>query len=474
MIDETREVRLRRLPAVHRILSHPQCVSVQEKIPAPLLSEGAAQVVARYREGILNGEMEDVPPVEELAREVVQWAEERLRPRLRPVINATGVVLHTNLGRAPLAEAAVEQVVKVARGYSNLELCLETGKRGSRHDHVEELICRLTGAEAAMVVNNNAAAVLLVLRALAAGRKVIVSRGELVEIGGSFRVSEVMAESGARLTEVGTTNKTHEYDYERAIDEETVMIMKTHTSNFRIVGFTEHPPLEALVALCRKHGLVLYEDLGSGVLLDLRRWGIGDEPTVQESVAAGVDLVSFSGDKLLGGAQAGIIVGRADLVRALKKHQLARAIRVDKLTLAALEATLRLYLDETKALQEIPALQMMMRGPEELKTAAERLAAAVMAAVGDDLEVRVVPDVSRVGGGSLPTVELPTFTVALGGGRWSATALESALRAGDPPVIARIHREEVRLDVRTMAPQELELCAAGVREALGRLRAGAC
>ncbi|MDI3327547.1 MAG: L-seryl-tRNA(Sec) selenium transferase [Alicyclobacillaceae bacterium] len=469
MIDETRRERLRQLPAVHRILSHPVCADLQRRAPRELVAEGASRAVARHRERILAG-VASVPELEELARETAEWVESKLRPHLRPVINATGVVLHTNLGRAPLAESAVEQVVRVARGYSNLELRLETGKRGSRHEHVEDLLCRLTGAEAAMVVNNNAAAVLLVLRTLASGRNVIVSRGELVEIGGSFRVSEVMAESGARLVEVGTTNKTHDYDYERAIDGETAMIMRTHTSNFRIVGFTSRPSREELAALCRKHSLLLYEDLGSGVLFDIRKWGIGDEPTVRECVAAGVDVVSFSGDKLLGGAQAGIVVGKKNVVEKLKKHQLARALRVDKLTLAALEATLRLYLDEERAAREIPVLWMLRRRPEELKTAAERLAAAIRPASGGEVAVRVTPDVSQVGGGSLPAVELPTYTVVLEGRRWGAAALETALRTGEPPIMGRIHREEVRLDVRTIFPHELELCAEGIRRAFEQLR----
>ncbi|WP_018133460.1 L-seryl-tRNA(Sec) selenium transferase [Effusibacillus pohliae] len=460
---------LRKLPAVHRLLDHPASRRLIESYSHDLVSEAIAHTVSEVRKEILSGRRTSEIAEEELLDAAEQYLRQQFQPHFRRVINATGVVLHTNLGRAPLAETALEAIERTARGYSNLELNLSTGERGSRYDHVEELICRLTGAEAALVVNNNAAAVLLVLRELAKGKKVIVSRGQLVEIGGSFRVSEVMKESGALLVEVGTTNKTHERDYEQAIDEETALIMRAHTSNFRIVGFTYQPPLAELVALAHRHGVPVYEDLGSGSLIDLRKFGIGDEPTVGASIAAGVDVVSFSGDKLLGGAQAGIIAGKAEYIRRIKKNQLTRALRVDKLTLAALEATLLLYFDEKRALNEIPTLYLLTRQKEELHRQAERLAEGLRAVFQDKAAVEVVEGMSQVGGGSLPTEDLPTYLVAVKTAPFSLNVLEHALRHVELPVMTTIRKEALLFDVRTIFPREIDECINSVREACKRL-----
>jgi L-seryl-tRNA(Ser) seleniumtransferase len=467
---DSRAALLRQLPAVHRVLDHPGLEGMRKRFPHSLVAEAVSAAVDRLRQEILDGMEPADLSYEHIIRMAEDYVERLFQPNYRRVINATGVVLHTNLGRAPLPDLALRQILETAGAYSNLELNLATGERGSRYEHVENILCRLTGAEAAFVVNNNAAAVLLVLRELASGKKVIVSRGELVEIGGSFRVSEVMRESGAQLVEVGTTNKTHEEDYLRAIDGETAMIMKTHTSNFRIVGFTYSPPLGELVRIGHEHRLVVYEDLGSGVLLDLRKFGVGDEPTVMDSVAAGVDVVSFSGDKLLGGAQAGIIVGKREYIQRLRKNQLARALRVDKLTLAALEATLRLYLDESRARREIPALAMITKDADSLRAAAERLCDGLRRVFGDLARIDVVPGMSQVGGGSLPAVEIPTYLVAVASPHFSVARLEELLRQATIPVMARIQKEALLFDVRTIFPREIEECIAGCREAADRIR----
>ncbi|MBL0387393.1 L-seryl-tRNA(Sec) selenium transferase [Tumebacillus sp. ITR2] len=461
---------LRRLPAVHRLLDHPVCRDLIEEHSHPLVSRLAGDVIGDLRTAILAGEDReaDLMP-DRLAAEVAKRVHAQFQPHYRPVINATGVVLHTNLGRAPLADAAVEAIVRTARGYTNLELNLATGERGSRYDHVESLICELTGAEAALVVNNNAAAVFLVLGEMAKGKKVIISRGQLVEIGGSFRVSEVMRASGAELVEVGTTNKTHEYDYERAIDEDTGLILRVHTSNFRVVGFTHQPPLSDLVALAHERNVPVYEDLGSGSLIDLRAYGIGDEPTIGESVRAGVDIVSFSGDKLLGSAQAGIIVGKQEYIKRIKKNQLTRALRVDKFTLAALEATLMLYRDEEKAKRDVPTIGMLLRTQESLAPEAQRLRNLLADVFGERAEVQVEAGLSQVGGGSLPTEELPTWHVTVRTRLFSLNELEHHLRHVDMPVMTTMQKEALHFDVRTIFPREIEVVAASVRDAYGRI-----
>jgi L-seryl-tRNA(Ser) seleniumtransferase len=389
---------------------------------------------------------------------------------LRRVLNATGVVIHTNLGRSPLAEAALAQIREIGAHYSNLEYDLAQGVRGSRHDHLEGLLRELTGAEAALVLNNNAAAVLLALRALALGREVIISRGQLVEIGGSFRLPEIMAESGALLREVGATNKTHLKDYERAITLETAMLLKVHPSNFRIVGFTSEVSLPELAALGRKYNLLVVEDLGSGCLVDLSRYGLEREPTVQETLKAGADLVLISGDKLLGGPQAGLALGSREVVARLRAHPLTRALRPDKLTLAALEATLRLYLEEAQAMATVPTLRMLSRPAAELDRQAKSLARSLRRALGSRVQVRVVDSVGRVGGGALPQSSLPGRALALAVPDLPPTQLEARLRQARPPIIARIEHDTLLLDMRTLLPDDLPVLKAALEGALSETK----
>ena len=418
---------LRDLPSVDELV---------RGVDDPLAVDAARSVIARARQEIRAG----VEPGD-LAARLTRELEAARRPSLRRVLNATGVIVHTNLGRAPLAEEAIARVHDVARGYSNLELDLEDGARGSRQDHLASLVRRLTGAEASLVVNNNAAAVLLALAALAEGREVIVSRGELIEIGDGFRIPDVLARSGARLVEVGTTNRTRAADYERAIGPDTALVLRVHQSNFRLVGFTELPRLEQVAAVAHAHELPLVDDLGSGALGDLP-----GEPSARESLAAGADLVCFSGDKLLGGPQAGIVAGRADLVERLRRHPLQRALRVDKLTLAALEGTLLLHLD---APGRIPVLRMLAEDAPAVRARAERLAALTGGTVEET--------VARVGGGALPLSELPSFSCALD------QSLAAPLRAGEPPVIGIVRDGKLLLDCRTLADDELDEVAAAVR-----------
>jgi L-seryl-tRNA(Ser) seleniumtransferase len=410
----------------------------------PLAVDAARAVIDRAREEIQAG----VDPGDLTARLRGELADTR-QPRLQGVLNATGVVVHTNLGRAPLAGEAIERVLEIARGYSNLEYDLAEGARGSRQDHLAAILRRLTGAEAALVVNNNAAAVLLALAALAEGREVVVSRGELIEIGDGFRIPDVLARSGARLVEVGTTNRTRAADYERAIGPETAVLLRVHQSNFRVVGFEERPRLEEVAAVARLHDLPLVDDLGSGHVLASNRLLLGqEEPTVRESLAAGADLVCFSGDKLLGGPQAGIVLGRSDLVERLRRHPLQRALRIDKLSLAALEGTLLLQLE---APERIPVLRMLTQKPEELRERAERLATAT----GGEVEETV----GRVGGGALPLAELPSFACAL------EESLAAPLRASEPPVVGVVRDGRLLLDCLTLTDEEAELAAATVGRA---------
>lgn len=436
--------RLRTLPSVDRLLAEPRLLELAERHGRALAVGAARRTLERAREEILAG----FEPGDLAARAEAE-ALETIAPRLRRVLNATGVIVHTNLGRAPLAAAALERVADVARGYSNLELELGSGTRGSRQDHVAGQLRDLTGAEAALVVNNNAAAVLLALAALAEGREVIVSRGELVEIGDGFRIPDVLARSGARLVEVGTTNRTRAADYERAITPDTAVLLRVHQSNFRIVGFAEQPPPAELAALAERRGLVLVDDLGSGVLGEL-----GDEPPVRASLAAGAHLVCFSGDKLLGGPQAGIAVGRADLVERLRRHPLQRALRADKLTLAALEGTLALHRDPRRARAEVPVLRMIAEPAALVRARAERLAALT----GGTVEQTV----ARVGGGALPLAELESFACSL------EDDLAAPLRLGEPPVLGAVREGRLLLDCRTLGDGEVEEVAAAVATARAR------
>ena len=428
---------LRDLPSVDVLLRDVRLASEAR----PLALAAARGALARAREEIRLG----VDPGDLVERALLELSAARM-PRLRRTINATGVVLHTNLGRAPLAEAALARVVEVGRGYSNLEFDLREGARGSRQDHLADLLRRLTGAEAALVVNNNAAAVLLALAALAEGREVVVSRGELIEIGDGFRIPDVLARSGARLVEVGTTNRTRGADYEAVISPETALLLRVHQSNFRVVGFGGQPRLEQLVAVARRRGVPLVDDLGSGAVVPVE-----DEPAPAASIEAGADIVCFSGDKLLGGPQAGIVVGRADLVERLRRHPLQRALRADKLTLAALEGTLALLLDPERATREIPVLRMLHEPAETVRARAQRLAGLV----GGEVEHTV----ARVGGGALPLAELPSFACAVEEG------LAAALRVGEPPVVALVRGGRTLLDCRTLTDAEVDEVAAAVRTA---------
>ena len=441
---------LRAIPRVDELLSSPLLRERCAELPTPVLTDAVRAVLSELRAQVRGGETDTLPSIEALCARAAERAERARLPSLRGVINATGVVLHTNLGRACLSERAAAAAADAARSYSTLEYDLPTGGRGERCRHVEPLLCRLTGAESAMVVNNNAAAVLLILSALAAGGEVVTSRGELVEIGGSFRVPDIMEACGAALREVGTTNKTHLSDYERAIGESTRALMKVHTSNFRVVGFTETVGRAELAALAHAHGLPVIEDLGSGCLTPLEPFGIRGEPTVQDSIRAGVDVVSFSGDKLLGGPQAGIILGNRAYIDKLRRHPLARAMRVDKLTLAALEATLRAYADGT-AEREIPTLRMLALTEDELRGQAEALC-ALLTAHGIDAEV--TDGQEPVGGGSVPAQPLPACAVAVRPRRCSVDTLERLLRTRRTPIIVRIAHERVLLSMRTLRSEQ--------------------
>ncbi|HEY3374983.1 MAG TPA: L-seryl-tRNA(Sec) selenium transferase [Candidatus Aquicultor sp.] len=449
---------LRQLPKVDEVLDLPDVRDLLEAYPRPLVVDGVRYVIDERRSRILLMDEDELTSVDvsidSLLSELVAWLEQQYAPSLKRVINATGVVIHTNLGRSILSKDAIEAVVMAAGNYSNLEFDLEKGARGSRHSHVEAVLTKITGSEAGMVVNNNASAVLLALSALSNGKESICSRGQLVEIGGSFRIPDVMRQSGAILREVGTTNKTYIDDFRAAVTENTALIMKVHTSNYRIVGFTAEPSLEEMVALGDELGIAVMEDLGSGVLLDLSKYGVPYEPTVQESVRAGVDVITFSGDKLLGGPQAGIIVGKAEFINKMKKHPLARAVRVDKMTLAALEATLRDYLDMDNVREKNPTIRMLTMQLDELDARAKTLAEQLTSTLGGDYIVRTEPEVSRVGGGSLPLAELPTVVVSLTPTFASINAVEEALRRNDPPVIVRIKEGSALLDPRTIQEGE--------------------
>jgi L-seryl-tRNA(Ser) seleniumtransferase len=425
-------VELRDLPSVDELA---------RRAGDPLAVDAARAVIDRARDEIRAG----LDPGDLAARLRDELGDAR-RPRLRRVLNATGVVVHTNLGRAPLAEEALSRVVEAGRGYSNLEFDLGDGARGSRQDHVVAILHRLTGAESALVVNNNAGAVLLALAALAEGRDVVVSRGELIEIGDGFRIPDVLGRSGARLVEVGTTNRTRAGDYEGAIGPETALLLRVHQSNFRVVGFEERPRLEEVAAVAQRHRLPLVDDLGSGAVA-----AVEAEPTARESLTAGADLFCFSGDKLLGGPQAGIVVGRAELVGRLRRHPLQRALRADKLTLAALEGTLGLYLEPERVRREVPVLRMLFEPVETVRARAERLAELASGSVEET--------VGRVGGGALPLTELPSFACAV------EEELAAPLRAAEPPVIGVVRDGRLLLDCRTLSDDEVDEVAAALRSA---------
>jgi len=445
---------LRKLPSVDELLRSEIFAPSIKEYGRELAVEAAREAIDKARRKILAGE--SCPPFEEIAREAIAILSEKFAPSILPVINATGVIIHTNLGRAPLSAEARAAMEMVARGYCNLEFDLKQGRRGSRYVHAEELLTKLTGAEAALVVNNNAGAVLLILSALARGREVIISRSQLVEIGGGFRIPDVMRQSGAILVEVGTTNRTYLRDYEEAITENTALILHAHRSNFRLTGFIHDVPLSELADLAHRHGLYLMDDLGSGALLDTSRYGLSHEPMVQESLAAGADVVCFSGDKLLGGPQAGIIVGKREIIERLKKFPLTRALRVDKITLAGLQATLLHYL-KGEAERKIPVWRMISAEPAELKRRAQRWARRLKQA---GIKAQVIEGRSAIGGGSLPGETLPTWLLALQ--LPSPDAIARALRSYNPPIVARIEEDLLLFDPRTVFPEEEETLLRGI------------
>jgi L-seryl-tRNA(Ser) seleniumtransferase len=455
--------RLRKIPKVDAVLAHPGAQPLIAESGRELFSGCLDEVFDDLRSRIKAGgdAAVDVPSILASVRERLSA---RRAPKLRRVVNATGVILHTGLGRAVLSRAALDAIAAEQKGYSTLEVDRRTGERSIRETHVVELIREITGAEAATVVNNNAGATLLALATLARDREVITSRGQLVEIGGSFRIPDVMKQSGATLVEVGTTNKTYAADYEAALSERTALLLRVHTSNYRIVGFTHFPALEELVALGRRHSIPVMDDLGSGAFVDLSPFGVTDEPTVQASVRAGADVITFSGDKLLGGPQAGLIVGRKDAVSRIRKNPLFRALRVDKLTLTALEATLKLYLDRDRLFRELPTLRMISMPLDECERRALSLARKLGGIAG--LSVEILDDSSEFGGGSVPTQQIPTKAVALRGAALSLERLAERLRAGEPPVFSRVQRERVLLDVRTLLEGEEDEIAASLRRIL--------
>jgi L-seryl-tRNA(Ser) seleniumtransferase len=459
-INPNQQALLRKLPGVDSLIELCTAADFFKGIPQTVIVSSIRSVIDDRRRAILNADpsineqsLLDSPMIDA----VKHAATKAMMPNLRPMVNATGVVVHTNLGRSLLAAEAVENLVAIASRYSNLEYDLAAGKRGSRYSSVEDLICENSGAEAAMVVNNNAAAVLLCLETIARNKEVIVSRGELVEIGGSFRVPDVMAKSGSILKEVGTTNRTHLQDYQNAIGPNTGLLLKVHTSNYSVVGFTAEVSLRQLVDLGADHQLPVMEDLGSGTFIDFSKYGLLKEPTVQESVNAGADLITFSGDKLLGGPQAGLIVGKKKIVDQVKKNPLTRALRIDKLTLAALESTLKLYRDEEKAARLIPTLRMIMLPFQEVQKRARQLADALKNMGDVRMQIQLIERSSKTGGGALPLMELPSLCVGIQMKGISPNTLEKRMRDNDPPIIGRIESDMFVMDPRTVREDELPI-----------------
>jgi L-seryl-tRNA(Ser) seleniumtransferase len=475
-ISKTQQDMLRMLPGVDHVLERCGALPFFRDIPKTVLVSSIRKILETLRIGIL-GAGQDIAEENlsdaHITEAVMAAVTKATTPNLKPLVNATGVVVHTNLGRSLLPDAVVANIAVIAGRYSNLEYDLEAGKRGSRYASVEDLLCEISGAQAAMVVNNNAGAVLLCLETFARNRQVIVSRGELVEIGGSFRIPDVMAKSGGILREVGTTNRTHLSDYENAIEEQSALLLKVHRSNYSVIGFTAEVSLKELVKLGARHGLPVMEDLGSGTFIDFSKYGLAKEPTVQESVAAEPDIVTFSGDKLLGGPQAGIIVGKKSTVDQIKQNPLARALRIDKLTLAALESTLRLYRDEEKAVGLIPTLRMLTMNIGDIETRASSLVEELKKIGKSRLEIGLIERSSRAGGGALPLLELPSRCLRIRLRKMSANALEKRLRENDPPIIGRIEDDAYIMDPRTLRDDDLPIIGKAFEKILikGKLTA---
>ena len=448
----------RSIPKVDIILEYEAIQASIEKYGREIVIDAIRVEMDELRKfiGTCDSEEAAKEAIANIVASIVKRADKMMQPNMRKVINATGTILHTNLGRAPISKEHMAHIAEIATGYSNLEYNLEAGKRGERYSHFEELLCKITGAEAAMAVNNNAAAVMLILSSLGKGGEVIVSRGELVEIGGKFRIPDVMEQSGAKLVEIGTTNKTHFSDYEEAINENTAALLKVHTSNYRIVGFTESVGIDELVPLAREREIPVIEDLGSGVLIDLSKYGITYEPTVQDSIRAGADVVSFSGDKLLGGPQAGIIIGKKKYIDKMKKNQLTRALRIDKFTAATLEVVLQEYLSEERAIQKLPVLQMITKSVEEVEKEAKELLQVL-----EDLELPVELGIenceSQIGGGSLPLERIPSKALTIKPTKISTAELEERMRFLPVPIIPRTLNDKILLDVRTIGVQNFEV-----------------
>ncbi len=446
---------LRKLPKIDELLKENTVKDNLDNTSRILVIDALRGAIDEYRELILKDEIQDFEK-EDILIKFEQILENTKGSNFKKIINATGVVIHTNLGRSILSKEAMENVISISDNYNNLEYDLQKGQRGSRYSHVEELIKKVTGAEAAVVVNNNAAAVMLALNTLCKDKEAIVSRGQLVEIGGSFRVPDVMEFSGAHLVEVGTTNRTHLYDYENNINENTGVLLKVHTSNFRILGFTEEVPIEELVELSKEKSIPIIEDIGSGTLVDFSKYGFTYEPTVQESIKKGVDVVTFSGDKMLGGPQAGIIIGKKEFIDKMKKNQLTRALRIDKMTLAALEGTLKCYLDEKEAVEKIPTLYMILSSKDEHKKRAYRLKRKLQNKV-KNFNFSMGEDYSMVGGGSMPIEKIPTYVIRVKSDKYKPEELEIMLRKNKTPIIIRVSNDEVIMDVRTMFDKDFDV-----------------
>ena len=469
-MDDKRKTLLRNLPKIDEVILHLEKSGIYDLAPREVVLEACRNVVQNLRDKIIEAKDKDLSKLSLDAASAAGIVEQTIKGfynyHLVRVVNATGVILHTNLGRAPLCPEALLRIMEVGRGYSNLEFDLAAGERGQRYDHVSSLICALTGAEDALIVNNNAAAVLLVLNTLADGKESIVSRGELIEIGGEFRIPEIMSKSGSILREVGTTNRTRLADYEKAICPATGLIMKVHTSNFRIVGFTEEAEIIHLVALGKQHAIPVMDDLGSGCLIDLDQYGLQHEPTVRDVLSAGVDVVTFSGDKLLGGPQAGIITGKKELLAKIKKNPLNRALRIDKFTLAALEATLMQYLRPAFVTSKLRSLQALTEPVAAVKKRARKLLSKLQKANLEPLEFNLHEDFAAAGGGSLPTEKIPSVLVAVKHQKMTAVKMEAKLRALEMPIIVRVDKDAILIDLRTVAEDEFGFIVDGLLKCL--------
>lgn len=460
---DNHQERLRNLPSVEKVLNETEIIQLLTKIPRRLVLRTVRDYLEKLRKNIIAGK-----PDEFNFLDLVKKIEGLKRPSLKRAINGLGVVLHTGLGRSPLSKSAQNALVEITENFSCLAIDLATGRRGDRYSHVDSLLCELTGAEAAMVVNNNAAATMLILNTLAENREVIISRGQLVEIGGAFRMPDVMKRSNAIMVEVGTTNRTHLKDYEQAINEKTALLMRVHMSNYRIIGFTKEVSLEDLVALGRKHNIPVVDDLGSGALIDLSKYGLPKEPMVQESVATGADVICFSGDKLIGGPQAGVIVGKKQYIEAMKKNPLTRALRCGKLTYAALEATLRLFLDEEKLLKEHSLLQILLKPINQMEKEAKSLYRKLSVFLGNDTTIAIRDSLSEIGGGSLATASMPTKVLAIKPKQMTVEELAKRMRYYDPPIFGRIEKEEYLLDFRTIRADEIGIIAQALKSAFSQ------